>query len=333
MKKGNQTYILDNPVYIQETASIVGRKEGNGPVGKYFDKIAKIDTFNEDTFEKAEREMFYQTACLLLKKADKKFDDIDLLLSGDLNNQIIASNYMASYLKIPFVGVYSACATFAGALGLGACLISGKIMKNVMCMAGSHFSTAERQYRFPLEFGNQRQTYSQWTVTGVGATLLSSSKTYIKIRKVCFGKVIDFGVKDIANMGAAMAPAAMDTLVAFFGDTNTKPEDYDVIATGDLGKLGSDILLDLMQEKGYSLGQNYIDCGNMIYGVTDDSNQGGSGAGCSATVFNSYFISKLKEKKIKKMILVSTGALMSTITNQQGETIPCTAHAVEVEIC
>ncbi len=330
MKKKTQTFILKQPVYIISSASLAGKKEGVGPLKGYFDRIAENDTMGENTFEKAEREMFYQTASAAVRKADKKFDEIDFMLSGDLTNQIVSSSYCASAVKVPFVGIYSACATFAGTLGLASSLISGNLIDTCLCVSGSHFSTAERQYRYPLEFGNQRQTYSQWTVTGVGACVLSSIGKGVKITKVCFGKVIDFGVKDIANMGAAMAPAAMDTLCAFFNDTNTKPDDYDVIATGDLGKLGSDILIDLMKEKGFELGQNYIDCGNMVYSSMEDCMQGGSGAGCSALVFNSYFIKKLKEKRFKKMLLVSTGALMSTTTNQQGETIPCTAHLVEV---
>lgn len=330
MKKKTQTFELKQPVYIISSASLAGKKEGVGPLKNYYDKIAENDTMGEKTFEKAEREMFYQTASAAIRKADKKFDEIDLMLSGDLTNQIVSSSYCAGATKIPFIGLYSACATFAGSLGLGASLISGNLVDTTLCMSGSHFSTAERQYRYPLEFGNQRQTYSQWTVTGVGACVLSKLGGGVKITKVCFGKVIDFGVKDIANMGAAMAPAAMDTLCAFFDDTGTKPDEYDVIATGDLGKLGSDILIDLMKEKGYELGQNYIDCGNMVFSSMEDCMQGGSGAGCSAIVFNSYFIKKLKEKRFKKMLLVSTGALMSTTTNQQGETIPCTAHLVEV---
>ena len=333
MSERKQTIVLKNSVYIISSASLAGKKEGVGPLKNYFDKIAENDTMGEKTFEKAEREMFYQTASAAVRKAEKRFKDIDLMLSGDLTNQIVSSSYSAEATKIPFLGIYSACATFAGTLGLAACLINGKVVQNCLCMSGSHFSTAERQYRYPLEFGNQRQTYSQWTVTGVGANVVSSTGKGIKIKRVCFGRVIDFGVKVIANMGAAMAPAAMDTLCAFFMDTGTNPDDYDVIATGDLGKLGSDILIDLMKEKGFDLGQNYIDCGNMVFSAMEDCMQGGSGAGCSALVFNSYFIKKLREKKFKKMLLVSTGALMSTTTNQQGESIPCTAHLVEVEVC
>ena len=259
--------------------------------------------------------------------------EVDLLVSGDLMNQLVTSNFSAREFDIPFLGVYSACSSFTESLLIAGTFISAGAAKNTISIAGSHFSSAERQYRNPLEFGNQRQTYSQWTVTGMGATHLSliGSNEMPRIKKVTVGKVTDYGIKDIANMGAAMATAASRTLLDYFQDTKTLPTDYDLIATGDLGKLGSDILKDLMIEEGFPLGQNYTDCGHMIYSSLQNSFQGGSGAGASAVVFNSYIYEKLKKGEFKKVLLVATGALMSVTTNQQGDTIPCVAHLVMFE--
>lgn len=333
MKKlGNQTYSFDSDISIISGVSLVGGKEGAGPLKKYFDFIEEDDKMGQKTFEKGERLMFLKTISSAIKKSKVEKDNIDLYLGGDLMNQLVSSNYTASELNIPFVGLYNACATMAESLIVGSIFLDSKGMKNIVCATGSHFSTAERQYRYPLEFGNQRQSYAQWTVTGVGATVISTEKTSnIKIKMATIGKVTDYGVSDIANMGAAMAPAAMETLVAFFTDTNTTQKDYDLIATGDLGKLGSDIFKDLMMEKGYDIETNYVDCGHMIFNIDQDTLQGGSGAGCSASVFNSYILSKLRSGELKKVLLISTGALMSTTTNQQGDPIPCIAHLVLVE--
>ena len=333
MKKlGGQTYELSSDISIVSGVSLVGGKEGEGPLKKYFDYIEEDDRMGEKTFEKGERKMFLKAISKAIKKSGIQKDNIDLYVGGDLMNQLVSSNYTASELEIPFLGLYNACATMAESLIIGSTFLDAKGVKNVICATGSHFSTAERQYRYPLEFGNQRQSYAQWTVTGVGATVLSTEKkSNVKIKKITIGKVTDFGIVDIANMGAAMAPAAMETLNAFFKDTNTTQEDYDLIATGDLGKLGSDILKDLMKDKGYDLETNYIDCGHMIYNIDQDTLQGGSGAGCSASVFNSYILNKLQMGEFKRVLLISTGALMSTTTNQQGDSIPCIAHLVMVE--
>lgn len=334
MKKiGKSTFEFDKNVYVTGAYSLVGKKEAEGPFGKYFSEKIDDDTLGEKTFEKAERVMHEKTVRELLNLKDMQDSDIDLLVGGDILNQIVTSNYSAREFDIPFLGVYSACSSFTEALLVGATFIDAGGAKNVISVAGSHFSAAERQYRNPLEFGNQRQTYSQWTVTGMGATMLSNKgeSNCPKIRKVTIGKVIDFGISDIANMGAAMAPAAMNTLVEFFKDTKTLPSDYDLIATGDLGKLGSDILKDLMLEEGYHLGQNYTDCGHMIYSSLQNSFQGGSGAGASASVFNSYIYKKLITGEFKKVLLLATGALMSVTTNQQGDTIPCISHLIMFE--
>ena len=268
---------------------------------------------------------------MALKRAEIDAGDVNLFLGGDLMNQIVSTNYVAEHLQIPFVGIYSACSTLTASLGVGAILIESGGFENILCSTISHFSSAERQYRYPLEFGNQRQCYSQWTVTAGGAFVLSTNKSNMIITKICFGKVQDYGVIDIANMGAAMAPAAYDTLKNFFIDTNTKPKDYDMIVSGDLGKLGSDILRDMLLKDGFDLGQNYMDCGHSIYLFEEESYQGGSGAGCSASVVSAYILEKLKQGVFKKVLVVATGALMSTVTNQQGDSIPCVAHLVQIE--
>jgi len=333
MKKiGKQTYEIESDISVVCGLSLVGGKEGEGPLKNYFDYIEKDDKMGQKTFEKGERQMFIKAISKAIKKSNINKDDFDLYVGGDLMNQIVSSNYTAEFLQIPFLGLYNACATMAESLVVGSAFLETSGPKNILCATGSHFSSAERQYRYPLEFGNQRQSYAQWTVTGVGVSVISTeNKSNVKIKKVCVGRVADYGVLDIANMGAAMAPAAMETLVAFFEDTNTNQKDYDLIATGDLGKLGSDILKDLMRKKGYDLETNYIDCGHMIYNINQDTLQGGSGAGASAVVFNSYIYSKIKSGEFKKVLLISTGALMSTTTNQQGDSIPTIAHLVMFE--
>ncbi len=331
-KKGKQTYVLDDGCYVIGFASVVGEKEKLGPFGKYMKNVVKDDKLGEETFEKGERKMLSMINEKAIADAGLSRADIDLYLGGDLMNQIVSSNYCAEALQIPFVGIYSACATLTGSIGAAACMIESGGFSNILCSTISHFSSAERQYRYPLEFGNQRQCYSQWTVTGGGGFVLSPKKSGIKVTKLCFGKVQDYGVVDIANMGAAMAPAAFDTLYAFFKDTKTAPKDYDLIATGDLGKLGSDILRDMLARENLELGQNYLDIGHSIYSFEEDSYQGGSGAGCSASVLASYIFDNMKNKKFKKVLVVATGALMSTISNQQGDPIPSVAHLVEFEV-
>lgn len=327
---GNQTLELTNECYIIGSASLVGEKEKNGTYKNYFKNSVEDDRMGEKTFEKAERKMLSIINKDAIKNSKLKKENIDLYLGGDLMNQIVTSNYAAEVLQVPFVGIYSACSTITASIGVASCLIDGGGFDNILCSTISHFSAAERQYRYPLEFGNQRQSYSQWTVTAGGGFVLSNKKSDIKISKVCFGRVQDFGVVDIANMGAAMAPAACDTLCNFFNDTKTKPDDYDFIATGDLGKLGSDILRDLISKRGYVLGQNYIDLGHSIYSFEEESYQGGSGAGCSASVLATYVIEKLKEGTFKKVLIAATGALMSTVSNQQGDSIPSVAHLIEL---
>ncbi len=326
-----QTIKMKHPVYVLSGYSIAGPLEGSGPLKSYFDYILKDDTLKEKTFEKSERKLLQTLITGAIDKAGLKTTDIDFFFGGDLLNQIVSSSYTARELEIPFIGLYSACATMAQSLALGAIFIDNNVANNVVCGTCSHFSSAERQYRFPLELGNQRPPTAQWTVTGGGANVLSKNKSRIKISAVTFGKVVDFGINDVNNMGAAMAPAAADTIKAHLENMNRKVDDYDFIATGDLGKLGSEILIDLMENYGYILKQNYEDCGCMVYDKSKRVFMGGSGAGCSASVLNSYIITKMKKKDFKRVLLISTGALMSTTSSQQGDTIPGIAHAVEFE--
>ncbi len=331
MKKiGKQTLELTKPCYIIGRGSLVGEKEKLGTYKDYLENSTDDDKMGEKTFEKGERKMLRLVNKRAIKNAGLKVDDIDLYLGGDLMNQIVSSNYVAEVLQVPFVGIYSACATITASIGIGASLIDGGGFDNILCSTISHFSSAERQYRYPLEFGNQRQSYSQWTVTAGGGFVLSSKKSEIQVSRICFGRVQDFGVIDIANMGAAMAPAACDTLCNFFADTGTKPKDYDFIATGDLGKLGSDILRDLISKRGYTLEQNYSDLGHSIYSFDEESYQGGSGAGCSASILATYIIDKMHDGTFEKVLVVATGALMSTTSNQQGDSIPSVAHLIEL---
>ena len=327
---GKQTISFSNSAKIIGNYSIVGEKEGNGTFGSYFDYVLKNDTFGEKTYEAAERKMIEFAISNALDKAGVKSRDLDLLICGDLLNQIISSSFAARDFNLTFLGLYGACSTMAEALAVGSAFIDGGYFDTIACATGSHFSTVERQYRFPLELGNQRPPVSQWTVTGAGCTVLSTKSGKKEIVNATFGKVTDFGINDVNNMGAAMAPAAMSTLIRHFEDTKTTPDDYDLIVTGDLGKLGCEILLDLMENKGYKLKDNYNDCGQMIFSNDQKLYQGGSGCGCSAVVLNSYIMQKLDEKKYKKVLFAATGALLSTLSSQQGNTIPGICHAVEI---
>ena len=330
-KIGKQTIEFENMPNIISSYSVVGPKEGKGNFSQYFHKILDDDLFGQDSYEKAERKLFLTATQEALKKCQLSDEDIDVLIGGDLMNQIISSNFNARELQAPFLGVFGACSTMVESMIIGATLIDGNGFKNTVCVTGSHFSTAEKQFRYPLELGTQRPPTSQWTVTGAGCVVISSKKSNIKITKATIGKVVDWNVCDVNNMGGAMAPAALETLYTFFEDTRTKPDDYDLILTGDLGKLGSEILRDLMEFRGYKLGANYGDCGQMIFSNDQKVFQGGSGWGWVASVLASYVIDRLKSGKLKKVIVVATGALMSTISSQQGDSIPCIAHLVLLE--
>lgn len=330
MAKRQSIYFYNKPV-ISGSYSIVGPKEGQGPFGKYFDFVMENDLFGEKTYEKAERKMIEHVIKGAIKKSKVGADNINLILSGDLLNQIISSSYAARQFSIPYLGLFGACSTMAETLAVGAMLIDGGFFNNVVCSTASHFSTAERQFRFPLELGNQRVPTSQWTVTGAGACVLSKEGNGPRITMATFGKVVDYNIRDVNNMGAAMAPAAADTILTHFKDTKRTPDYYDLIVTGDLGKLGSEILLDLLEEKGLKLGTNYMDCGHVYFSRKQDTMCGGSGCGCSASILNSFIIGKLNKKEINRVLFLPTGALMSTTASQQGDSIPGICHAVVIE--
>ena len=281
-----------------------------------------------------------------IRSAKLKPTDIDMMLSGDLLNQITSSSFAARSFDMTFVGLYGACSTMALTLGIGACMVDAGYLSRVVVSAGSHYATAERQYRTPLELGCQKPPVSQWTVTGCGATVISSCHSeqreesqvrteirnmHPRITSVTFGKVQDWGTIDVNNMGAAMAPAAASTLIAHFRDTNRTPVDYDAIYSGDLGKLGETILRDLLANAGYPVDQRYTDCGRMIYDYKQHAYQGGSGCGCSAVVFNGFILNKIKKGDCRRVLFVATGALLSPVSSFQGNTVPGIAHAIVIE--
>lgn len=326
-----RTIYFKNEPKIIATSSICGPKESKGFVSKFIDVKLLDDMFEEKTFEKAETKILYTAIDNLLKNNNLKSKDIDAIISGDLLNQIISATFSARSFNTAYLGVYNACATFTEALTLGATLIDGGYLSNVICATSSHFSSAERQYRYPLELGCTRPPLSQWTVTGAGASLISSKGKGLKITSATIGKVVDYGVTDVNDMGAAMAPAAADTILTHLINTNTCPNDYDLIVTGDLGTFGSRILKDLTWEKGYDIEEKHVDCGELIYNIKEDEFQGGSGAGCSSLVFNSYIFKQMLEGKFNRIMLIATGALLSSLSSQQGESIPGIAHAVVIE--
>ncbi len=328
---GKQTIIFENKPKIIANSAIVGPKEFAGPLKDFFDYRIIDDKWNEDSFEKAERKMLEFAICTAIRRSKKKLKNIDMLIAGDLLNQIITSSYAARKIDTMYLGIYNACSTFTEALAIGSVLIDGEYLNNVACATGSHFSTAERQYRYPLELGNQRTPASQRTVTGAGCSILSLEGEGPKITMATMGKVIDYGIKDANNMGAAMAPAAMNTLLAHFEDTSTSPKDYDLILTGDLGNLGSELLKIIMNNHGVDISKNHNDCGKLIYSDIQRTVQGGSGSGCSASVFNSYIIKKLNSGEYNKILFAATGALLSTVSTQQGDSIPAIAHALVIE--
>ena len=332
-KLGKQTIKFDNPVTITEAASIVGPKESGGPMAKYFDQCLEDEFWGEKTWEKAESKIIKETVNLVISKSGVAANQIDYCFAGDLLNQCISSSFGLRELNIPFFGIFGACSTFAESISLGSMFVSSGGAKNVLCATSSHFCSAEKQFRFPLELGNQRPPSSQWTVTGSGAVILTANGEGPYITHITPGKINDMGIKDANNMGAAMAPAFVDTLITHFKDTGRSPSYYDLIISGDLGYIGKDIAIDLTLSKGYNIKNNYEDCGVLMFDKeSQDTHSGGSGCGCISTIFSGYFFKQLKEKKIKKLLLIATGALMNSTSAQQGESIPGIAHAVSIEI-
>ena len=331
MTAKSQTLVFKNRPRIIAGMSVVGDKEGEGPLGKYFDTIEPDPKMGKSSFEKGETTMFSKAIEGAAAKAGMQIFDIGALFAGDLLNQLVSSSYAARDLPVSYFGLYSACSTMTEALSLGAAMINAGYFKTAACATGSHFATAERQYRFPLEYGCQRPPYAQWTVTAAGCSILADSGNGPAITHATIGRVVDYGITDANNMGAAMAPAAFDTVLAVLEDTEMKIEDFDGIFTGDLGRLGGEILRDLCRERGIELGQRYSDCGEMIFSSEQECYSGGSGAGCSACVLNSFILDKMKKHEYNRVLLMATGALMSPTTSFQGESIPAICHAVIME--
>ena len=331
-KLGRQTVALQDPPSVIGSASVVGKKEGEGPLAATFDHISQDDTFGERSWEKAESAMQKLALAAALNKAGLSVSGLDYLLAGDLLNQCIGSGFAVRGQDVPFFGLYGACSTMAESLSLAAMLLGGGCGPKIAAMTSSHFCSAERQYRSPLEYGGQRTPTAQWTVTGSGCVILADQGPGPYVTHVTTGKIVDKGIKDAANMGAAMAPAAYATIAAHFQDTGRKPSDYDLIITGDLGQLGRDIVADWFHRDGMDL-KNLNDCGTLIYDLEgQDVHCGGSGCGCSAVVLAGMLLNGMAEGRWKRILFCGTGALLSPTSSQQGESIPSICHAVTLDI-
>lgn len=319
--------------YVIDGYTVAGPKENHGKFKGMFDIALTDDMFGQTTFERAERKMFEHAIDGAIGKCNCLHHEVDAILGGDLLNQIVSVSFAARKTHAGFLGLYNACATFVESLIVGSSMLNNGLEK-VVCVAGSHFSTAERQYRYPLELGVLRSPVTQWTATGVGATMLSNNAQIgnIRISRATIGRVVDFGIMDVNNMGAAMAPSACDTVCQFLRDTGSAIDDYDAIYTGDLGKLGMSIFVDLMAQEGYDISAKLKDCGASLFWDEQQTYQGGSGAACTALVFNSKVLSKFRCGEYKKILFAGTGALMSPTTSFQGDSIPAITHLVEVTI-
>ncbi len=332
-KIGTQTVKFAKPPVIITVASVVGRKEGEGPLKGFFDRIIEDDMFGEDSWEKAESKFVKETMKLAMEKGSFTDKDIDYIFSGDLLNQCCGSSFGLRDFEIPFFGLFGACSTFGEALSLGSMAIDGGFAEKVLCGAGSHFCSAEKQFRFPLGMGSQRPQSATWTVTGNGAAVLGKDGNGAYITHITTGKIVDMDISDASNMGAAMAPAAAEVIAAHLKDTKREPDFYSIIATGDLGYVGRALLRKLLKDEGFTVGDNLTDCGIEIFDrEKQDTHSGGSGCGCAAATYCGYFNTLLTHKKIKNMLFVPTGALMSQLSSQQGESIPSIAHAVAIEM-
>lgn len=331
-RTGKQTIALSSPPVIVGGAAIVGKKEGDGPLARYFDQIIDDEYFGEKSFERAESRLLRDTLVKTLEKCGKSANDLHFIISGDLQNQCTAASYAFREVQVPFLGIYGACSTMAESLSIGAFLIDGGAAEMTACITSSHFCSAEKQFRYPLEFGSQRTPTSQWTVTAAGCILLGKQGSGPRITHVTCGTVIDMGIKDANNMGGAMAPAACDTIIKHLKDTGRGVDDYDLILTGDLGSFGRSMLARLLRDNNLDPGDRYDDCGCMIFDLErQDVVCGGSGCGCSAAVLSAYVLELMNQKKINRVLFVATGALLSPTWIQQGESIPCIAHAVSLE--
>lgn len=328
---GKYTLQMENMPCVQGFAAVCGKKESEGPLGAQFDKTFKDTTLGESSWEKAESRLQSEAVDLALKKADIKPSQVNYIFAGDLLNQCISSTFGLRSLEIPYLGQYGACSTMAQTLAMAAIMVDTGVAQHCVAVTSSHFCAAERQFRFPLEYGGQRTPTAQWTVTGSGAIVVGNTGESPVISAVTIGRIKDLGIKDAANMGAAMAPAAAQTLADFLSDTGTTPDDYDLILTGDLGSVGSTLLSELLTKDNINLNSRHQDCGLMIYDLKgQDVHAGGSGCGCSASVLCSSILNQMKNGELKNILFMATGALMSPTSSLQGESIPGIAHLVHL---
>ncbi|MCX7714459.1 MAG: stage V sporulation protein AD [Clostridia bacterium] len=329
---GKQTVYLQNPPTILATSTTVGQKEGSGPLAQSFDTVLEDDYYGEKTWEKAESKLQKETARAALEKASLSPSQINYILAGDLLNQCVGTHYGLRDLEIPFLGLYGACSTMVESMSIGAMLLDGDYADYVMSVTSSHFCSAERQFRVPLEYGGQRPPSAQWTVTGAGCAVLAKQGNGPFITHITTGKIVDMGITDTNNMGAAMAPAAFETITTHFEDTGLSPSFYDLILTGDLGVIGSKILLESMAKTQFDIASKHNDCGKMIFDIEkQDVHSGGSGCGCCGAVLCGPIFEKLQSGELNKILVVATGALMNTTIIQQGESIPSIAHAITIQ--
>ena len=341
---GKASIRLEKPIYILNSASAVGTKEGQGPLGLLFDKVGEDDMFGCATWEEAESTLQRDAVELALEKAGLTQEDISYIFAGDLLGQSIATSFGISSYQIPLFGVYGACSTCGESLALGTMSIAGGFAQRVVCVTSSHFASAEKEFRFPLEYGNQRPLSATWTVTGSAAFVLGNEEAMIsgktgskggpraRITGMTIGKIVDYGLKDSMNMGACMAPAAASSLEQHFVDYGSQPDDYDKIITGDLGMVGQRVLIDLLNERGYDISEQHLDCGIEIYdSESQDTHAGGSGCGCSAVTLSAYILKQLEEHNWKKVLFMPTGALLSKTSFNEGKSVPGIAHGIVIE--
>ncbi|WP_224749471.1 stage V sporulation protein AD [Polycladospora coralii] len=331
-KIGKSSWVFKENIRIQASAAVAGPMEGNGKLSHSYDLIYDNLYAGQDTWEQAERKMLEDAVETAIKKADLTSEEIDVYLAGDLLNQNISASFSAKAEKIPFIGMYGACSSSMLTLSVAATLVEGGFARYALAGVSSHNCTAERQYRYPTEYGGQKPNTAQWTATGAGAAIIGIGGTGPRIQYATIGIVTDLGIKNPFDMGSAMAPAAAKTMQTHFEDTGRKPKDYDLIVTGDLASIGAPILKELLSNEGYKLGEQYQDCGLMIYSQDQEVFAGGSGCASSAIVTYGHILQQMMLKKYKKVLVVATGALLSPISYQQGEPIPCIAHAVAIEM-
>lgn len=333
MLQGHQTWVFPGRPVIISTATVVGPFEARGPLAGDFDILHGDLWMGQDTYEKAEKKMLEEACEIAIRKAGLKKQDVQFFLCGDLLNQIVSSGFAARTLGSPYLGLYGACSSSMESLALGSLIVDSRAGNNVICGTVSHNAAAEKQYRYPTEYGAQKPPTAQWTVTGAGVALLGTGGEGPRVTAATIGRVVDMGLTDPFNMGGAMAPAAVDTITAHFRDLDASHRDYDLIATGDLGRVGFRIAADLLKKHGLEIpGEKFTDCGLLIYGEDQpEVLAGGSGCGCSATVAYGHILNRMKKGELQKVLIVATGALLSPLSYQQKESIPCIAHAVSIE--